>query len=380
MVLFLITFFLIYAAVHLYAYLKVKSALSSGITTSIFIAIFMLLMVFAPVLIRISEKQGLEFFARLLSYIGYTWMGILFLFTTVSIIIDIYCLTVHLAGSILKMNLGALIPSPKFSFLIPLLISMLIAIYGYLEARNIRTEKITVISYKIPENVGRLRIVQISDVHLGLIVRKDRLERILKEIKKADPDILVSTGDLVDGQINSLPGLAGMLREINPRYGKFAVTGNHEFYAGLNQSIEFIKEAGFSILRGEGLTIEGLFNIAGVDDPAGRNYGLFKNIEENELLSSLPNGKFTILLKHRPILNKDSIGLFDLQLSGHTHKGQIFPFGLFTKIFYPTDSGYLPLRNNSHLYISRGSGTWGPPIRFLSPPEVTVIEILSASK
>ncbi|MGB9716042.1 MAG: metallophosphoesterase [Thermodesulfovibrionales bacterium] len=380
MALFILTFFLIYASFHLYAYLKVKSAFTFGITTSMFIALFMLLMVFAPIVIRISEKQGLEFFARLMSYIGYTWMGILFLFTIISIVIDIYHLTIHLAGSSLKIDLGVFIPSPRSSFLVPLLLSMLIAIYGYLEARNIRTEKITIISHKIPEYVGRLRIVQISDVHLGLIVRKERLKRILKEVKKAEPDILVSTGDLVDGQINSLPGLADMLREINPRYGKFAVTGNHEFYAGLNQSIEFIKEAGFTILRGEGLTIEGLFNIAGVDDPAGKNYGLFKNIEERELLSSLPKGKFTILLKHRPIINKNSIGLFDLQLSGHTHKGQIFPFGLFTKIFYTDDSGYLPLQNNSYLYISRGSGTWGPPIRFLSPPEVTVIEILSVRK
>lgn len=380
MSLFLLTFFLIYACVHLYAYLKVKSAFSFGITISIFIALFMLLMVFAPVVIRISEKQGLEFFARLLSYIGYTWMGILFIFTTVSIVIDIYLLTVHLTGLILKINPGALIPSPKFSFLIPLLISIFIAFYGYFEAGNIRTEKISIVSYKIPEHIRRLRIVQISDVHLGLIIRKNRLKSILKEVKKADPDILVSTGDLVDGQINTLPGLADMLREINPRYGKFAVTGNHEFYAGLNQSIEFIKEAGFTILRGERLTIEGLFNIAGVDDPSGKNYGLFKNIEEKELLSGLPKEKFTILLKHRPIINKNSIGLFDLQLSGHTHKGQIFPFGLFTEIFYPADSGYLPLTENSCLYISRGSGTWGPPIRFLSPPGVTVIEILSANK
>ncbi len=376
MALFLFTFFFIYSSMHLYTYLKIRSAFVFGIKTSILLILFMVLMVLAPISIRISEKQGLEFFARLISYLGYTWMGILFLFTTLSAIVDTYRLLLHLAGSTLKIDLGTFIPSAKFSFLIPLMLSIVIAGYGYFEAGKIRTEKITIRSPKIPEYVERLRIVQISDVHLGLIIRKERLERILREVKAAEPDLLISTGDLVDGQINSLPGLAGILKDINPRYGKFAVTGNHEFYAGIDQAIDFTEKAGFTILRGEALTIAGFINIAGVDDPAGRNYRLYREVEEKKLLSSLPSEKFTIFLKHRPNLDRNAIGLFDLQLSGHTHKGQIFPFGLLTKIFYPTDSGYLSLQNNSHLYVSRGSGTWGPPIRFLSPPEVTLIEIL----
>lgn len=376
MTLFLFTFFLIYASIHLYAYLKIKAAFAFGITTSIFLISFMVIMVFAPIVIRLSEKQGLEFFARLMSYAGYTWMGLLFLFTSASIIIDIYHFLIYLSGLILRKDLIAFIPSSRISFFIPLILSIFIAIYGSFEAKHIRTERITIRSPKIPESTGRLRIVQISDVHLGLIVRKERLEKILKEVKAAEPDLLVSTGDLVDGQINGLPGLAELLREINPRYGKFAITGNHEFYAGLKQAMDFTEKAGFTILRGKGLTIAGLFNIAGVDDPAGKNYGLFREVEEKELLSGLPTGKFTLFLKHRPFLDRNAIGLFDLQLSGHTHKGQIFPLGLITRLFYPADSGYLALQNNSHLYVSRGSGTWGPPIRFLSPPEVTMIEIL----
>jgi len=378
MTLFLFTFFLIYASIHLYAYLKIKAAFAFGITTSIFLISFMVIMVFAPIVIRLSEKQGLEFFARLMSYAGYTWMGLLFLFTSASIIIDIYHFLIYLSGLILRKDLIAFIPSSRISFFIPLILSILIAIYGSFEAKNIRTERIMIRSHKIPESIGRLRIVQISDVHLGLIVRKERLEKILKEVKGVEPDLLVSTGDLVDGQINGLPGLAELLRDINPRYGKFAITGNHEFYAGLKQAMDFTEKAGFTILRGEGLTIAGLFNIAGVDDPAGKNYGLFREVEEKKLLSGLPTEKFTLFLKHRPFLDRNAIGLFDLQLSGHTHKGQIFPLGLITRLFYPADSGYLALQNNSHLYVSRGSGTWGPPIRFLSPPEVTMIEILPA--
>ncbi len=375
MSLFLLTFFMFYSGMHLYAFLKARSALSFGIVTSIFLILFMVTMIFAPVLVRLSEKQGLEIFARLMSYIGYTWMGLLFLFTSVSLLFDLYHLLIYLGSLIVKKDLIASTPSSRFSFFIPLILSIIIATYGYFEAKNIRTERITVKTSKIPKEVGSLKIVQISDVHIGLIIREERLKRILEKVDAEHPDLLVSTGDLVDGQINSLAGLSELFKTIMPRYGKFAITGNHEFYAGLDQSLEFTEQSGFVVLRGERLTVAGLINIAGVDDPTGERYGLFKDVGEKELLSGLSSETFTLLLKHRPLLDKNTNSLFDLQLSGHTHKGQIFPFSLITRLYYPADSGYLRLLDNSYLYVSRGAGTWGPPIRFLSPPEVTVIEL-----
>ncbi len=375
MSLFLLTFFLLYGGMHLYAFLKARAAFAFGTETSIYLILFMLLMVFAPFIVYSSEKHGFEFFARLMSYIGYTWMGLLFLFFSVSVVIDIYHALILLIGAILHRDFSDIALSLQYSFFIPLLLSISIAAYGYFEAMDVRTERVIIKSSKISRDIGRLRIVQISDVHLGLIVKEGRLKRILKEVKAANPDILVSTGDLVDGQINNLAGLAELLKEINPRYGKFAVTGNHEFYAGLAQALDFTEKAGFRILRGDGLTVSGI-NIAGVDDPAGKTYGLFREVSEEGLLSGLPRERFTLLLKHRPVVDKSSIGLFDLQLSGHAHKGQIFPFSILTRFYYPADSGCLNLMDNSYLYVSRGAGTWGPPIRFLSPPEVTVIELV----
>ncbi len=335
-----------------------------------------MVMVVAPIVVRLSERTGLEFFARLISYIGYTWMGLLFLFVSVSLVVDLYRFIVYLSGFILKIDFPQITLSNKNSFLAILILSALIVIYGYVEARNIRTEKVVIKTSKIPEEIGRLKIVQISDVHLGLIVGEERLKRILKEVKLANPDILVSTGDLVDGQIDNLHRLAKLLKEINPRFGKFAITGNHEFYAGLSRALNFTEKAGFKILRGERLTVAGVINIAGVDDPAGKTQSLYKDIPERELLSGLPHKKFTILLKHRPVVDKCALGLFDLQLSGHAHKGQIFPFSLITKLYYPADSGCLNLVDNFYMYVNRGAGTWGPPIRFLSPPEVTVVELV----
>lgn len=356
--------------------MKAKSALGFGFRTGICLCLFMTVTTLAPVIVRLLEKAGYDLLARIDSFLGYSWVGVLFLFCSFSLVIDFYRLMFFLGRLLLRTDLSPLKLSNHYAFFIPLLLALSVAIYGYFEARDIRTEKLTIKTPKVPEAAGRLRIVQISDVHLGLIVRHDRLERILKEVRRADPDILVSTGDLVDGQINALTGLAESLREINPRYGKFAVTGNHEFYAGLDQALVFTRKAGFTVLSDEGLTIAGVINIAGVDDPAEKYFGISRRATEEEVLSGLPREKFTLLLKHRPLLDKEALGLFDFQLSGHVHKGQIFPFSIATWLYYPIDSGIRKLPGNAYLYVSRGSGTWGPPIRFLAPPEVTVIDLM----
>lgn len=380
MTLFLLIFFLLYGSMHLYAFLKAKAALAFNMQAGIGVAVFMLIMISAPFIVRFSEKAGFELFARFMSYLGYTWLGVLFLFISLSLILDVYRFCIYSGEVIMKKDFSYLAIPNSYAFFICFSLAALIAIYGYFEAKNIRTEKLTIRSLKIPSEIGRLRIVQISDVHLGLIVREERLKRILGEVKNADPDILVSTGDFVDGQIDNLSSLTKLLKEINPRYGKFAVTGNHELYAGLDQSLSFTRDAGFTILRGEHFNIAGSITIAGVDDPQVKTNNPHKQTGEKELLTGLSREKFILFLKHRPIIDKDTDGLFDLQLSGHVHKGQIFPFSIVTGLYYHTHAGYTKLSNGSQLYVSRGAGTWGPPIRFLSPPEVTVIELVHSDK
>ncbi len=375
MSIFLIVFFLIYGSLHLYAFMRARSALSFSVKAGVPLIVFMSVMILAPVIIRYLEKLELEFLARVMSYVGYIWMGALILFVSLALCMDIYRLLVYLSGLLLNRNLSAMSLSAKSSFFIPVIFALSAGAYGYFEAGNIRVEHLTIKTSKIPVERNSLKIVQISDVHVGLIVREERLKSIIEKIKAESPDILVSTGDFVDGQLNKLEGLAEIFQEIKPGYGKFAIIGNHEYFAGLDQALEFTRKAGFTVLRGEEVEVAGIY-IAGVDDPAGKQFGLFNGLSEKKLLSGLDHGKFKILLKHRPLVNNEAAGLFDLQLSGHTHKGQIFPFSLITKLYFPMHSGYLNLPDNSHLYVSRGTGTWGPPIRFLSPPEVTVIELV----
>ena len=380
MTLFLLTFFLVYGGAHLYLFAKIKGAFHLSTGANVALIILIVIMILAPIVVRTSERYGYEALARFMSYAGYIWMGVLFLFFVSSLLFDLYRLLTYTGTLILRRDLSHLVPVPLYTFIIPVLISLGINIYGYFEAKNIRIEKITIQSSKIPEAVGRIRIVQMSDVHIGLIVRDERLQRIVEEIKKADPDILVATGDLLDGQINHLEEPLAILRAINPRYGKFAITGNHEFFAGMDQALAFIKDAGFVVLRGEGLNVAGMINIAGVDDPTGVRFGLARQVSERKMLSELAGRYFTLFLKHQPVIDNDAVGYFDLQLSGHTHGGQIFPFNFVTKRFYPLDRGFFNLSNHSRLYVSRGAGTWGPPVRFLSPPEIAVIDLIYDGK
>ncbi len=375
MTLFLLIYFSIYGGVHLYAFLKLKRGFALGLPAYLILAIFMILMVVAPIVVRISERQGYETLARGLAYIGFTWMGLIFIFISVSFFFDIYRLLHFLAKMLTRSPLEDFTLSLRNFCTIAILVSFAVVIYGYFEALHIRTEHVTVKTCKIPEKIGRFRVVQISDVHLGLIVGESRLKRILRQVRDARPDILVSTGDLVDGQMDDLEMLTDMFQKISATYGKFAVTGNHEFYAGIDRALAFTEKAGFTVLRGEGLTVSNFLNVAGVDDPARKRYGPDREASEKALLEKMPREKFTLFLKHQPVISSESLGMFDLQLSGHTHKGQIFPFNLVTKIFYRMHTGLSKVDGNALLYVSRGSGTWGPPVRFLSPPEVTVIDI-----
>ena len=378
MSLFLLAFFLIYGGTHLYFFLKVKMALSPGILSSLILALFLLIMVIVPLFVRILENRGLETFARFAAYTGYLWMGFIFLFFSASLAIDIYHGLLHVAGFTFRRDFSALFLAKHTALILSLAWGLATATFGYYEARDIKTERVVINTPRVPAAVGKITIVQISDVHLGLIVRQERLKRIIAKINEASPDLLVSTGDLVDGQINRMKGLAELLQSIRPRFAKFAVTGNHEIYAGLDQAVEFTERAGFKVLRNEVSTAGEMINIVGVDDPTIESVTHYGPVPEKDLLSKAPADKFTLLLKHRPAVAPESLGLFDLQLSGHVHKGQIFPFNLVTHLFYPVKTGFSLALQNAALYVSRGTGTWGPPIRFLAPPEVTVIELIHA--
>ena len=374
MSMFFIIFFSLYAALHAYVFIKTWNAFKFGTSTGSVIAFAFLVCLFMPLLVRSLEHTGHEGIARVIGYAGYMWMCMIFIFFVISVSIDISRLCIIIFYSIAKINLPNTIHSSLVFFLVSAVASIAITAYGYHEARAVRTERIGIETSKLPPGINRLTIVQISDVHLGLINKDVPLRRVVDIIKSINPDIVVSTGDLVDGQINTLNGLSGLLKEVNPRYGKYAIMGNHEFYAGVRVSEDFTREAGFLMLRQRAITIKNIVNIVGVDDTDHWHRG--RSVSDREVLEKVSRTIFTVFLKHRPVVEHDLLELFDLQLSGHTHGGQIYPFRYITQVSFPMVSGQYPVGDNTLVYVSRGTGTWGPPIRFLTPPEITVFEIM----
>ena len=307
-------------------------------------------------------------------------MGLILVFFSIALLFDGYRLAVHgaKAFSLLPAIWRWTLPA-RAAFLIPAVSAALINVYGFYAAWDIQPHHVEVHTAKL--TVPRLRVVQISDVHLGLMIGQKKLTKILSLVREADPDVFVSTGDLVDGGKDNIAPLMAPLAYVTARYGKFAITGNHEMYAGLDNSIEFTEGAGFRMLRDEavtipqtGLSVIGIdYRRAGWDAMPQIRKGPFS---EADLINSAPAGTFRLVLKHVPIVEPAAIGTFDLQLSGHTHGGQIYPFYIPVRMVFRYIAGLYDLGKGSLLYVSRGTGTWGPAVRVLSPPEVTVIDIV----
>jgi predicted MPP superfamily phosphohydrolase len=374
MTLFVLTFLAVYAAMHALVFWGLLPLLAGHRALPALVGIWLVLMTLAPVLVRLLDRADRGDAARTLAWVGYSWMGLLFLAFCLFAVVAV-C---HLPALLVKRLLPSLplltLHRPAGSALV-LLTVLAAGFYGYYEASDLRVEKVLLSTDRLPSAGRPLRLVQVSDLHLGLLHREEALAPIISRLQQLQPDLLVSTGDMVDAQIDHLDGLSQLWQQIQPPLGKFAVTGNHEYYAGLDQSLAFLERSGFDLLRGEAVTVGGRITLAGVDDPTGRAAQ-----DEAALLAKEPRRRFTVLLKHRPRVNSAAAGLFDLQLSGHAHRGQVFPFNLLTGLEYPMQNGLYDLPGRGHLYTSRGTGTWGPPMRILSPPEITLFEIVGTGK
>jgi hypothetical protein len=364
----------VYGGMHVYLFLKVGSAFPELGAWRFALAGFLLAMVLAPLAGRLLERSELLRSARAVSLVGYSWMAILVWFCVLALAVGGWNLAVRAVSLAAPAAHRLLLPSrPALQVFGGIILVALV--WGIVEASNIRLVRVSVRTPRLAPGSEPIRVAQISDLHLSLFMAESRLRRIVRVVEAARPDVLVCTGDMVDASFRHVNSLAALWADVKPPLGKFAVTGNHEFYNGLDESLAFLKAAGFRVLRGESVIVGGRLLLAGVDDPAGRYTGQACFMDEGAVLPAGEDHVFTILLKHQPKVSRDSLGRFDLQLSGHTHGGQIFPLGLVARMVYPLWAGFHALDRGSAAYVSRGTGTWGPPMRLFAPPEVTLITV-----
>jgi len=371
---FLTAFLTLYGFLHYYFYRKTVNAFQLEGWGNILVILFFCLLLLSPIILQMLEGSDLVVLKTVIAYAGYFWMGILFLAFSIYLLIDIYQMVVSISSRVFSPDLLRHIPDARATFFTVLFIIAAINVYGWFEARDIRVEKINLKTSKLPPGITSLKVVQIADIHFSATNGLELATKITGILKDLKPDLLVSSGDLIDRDLRNKEEVERLFAGINVPYGKFATTGNHEFISGIEESTEFTEKAGFRMLRNEVVDVNGFINIAAIDDPAGKTFGASQQIPEARVLDKLSPDHLNIFLKHQPKIEKNSIGKFDIQLSGHAHKGQIFPFTLIVSVFYKYMDGFFELGKGSSLYVSRGTGTWGPPIRFLTFPEITVIE------
>ncbi len=247
--------------------------------------------------------------------------------------------------------------------------------YAFREAREIETTRIELPLRKLPAHFDGISVVQISDVHYGMVHENGRLSNIVGQVNDLRPDLVVITGDLVDEAVSHMEEMAAPLSHLKSRLGVFAVTGNHEFFAGVDRAEAIMKRAGVRVLRNEVEVLPGGLQVLGVDDPIYYRRAGLPLPDIDGLINRLDPEKPSILLYHPPThFDEAAASGVGLQLSGHTHGPQFFPMIPITWLLYPRFRG-LYQEEESFLYVSRGVGTGGPPMRLGSPPELVHIRL-----
>jgi hypothetical protein len=251
--------------------------------------------------------------------------------------------------------------------------------YGIYEAR--RRPALITVDIPIPNlhpDLEGFRILQLTDIHAGLTIRKGFVETIAEMTDELKGDLIAFTGDLVDGTVSELRDDVSPMEFLRAPYGKFFVTGNHEYYSGVEPWVEEADRLGFTVLNNEHRVIQkgdGRILLAGVTDFSGGQFAPSHASNPVKAVENAPASDVRILLAHQPKSLYQALPLgFDLQISGHTHGGQFFPWNLLATLGQPYISG-LHRHEKTWVYVSRGSGYWGPPVRLAARSEVTVLRL-----
>ncbi|MEU8420066.1 metallophosphoesterase [Micromonospora sp. NPDC048835] len=234
---------------------------------------------------------------------------------------------------------------------------------------------------KLPRSMDGLRIATVSDIHLGPLRGRAHTERIVAAINRLDADIVAVVGDLVDGSVAELGSAAEPLRDLRSRYGSFFVTGNHEYYSGVEEWVQEVDRLGLRVLQNRRQEIQargGVLDLAGVNDLTGAGTGLAAGPDFAAALGDRDPSRPVVLLAHQPLAAKEAARYgVDLQLSGHTHGGQMVPFNLAVRLEQPVVSG-LGEVDGTKVYVTNGAGFWGPPVRVGAEPQISLVELRSA--
>ena len=375
------------ALMHGYIGLRLLPALPGGAGDQLWLlgilCLSALLMPFGLLARRVARPP----LADLLSWAGLLCMG---LFSSLLVLTLLRDAVLGLLWLMVLVSPGALPLAQWRSFsaqAVPLL-GGLVTLMGFMNAR--RTAAVVRINVPIrdlPLAWQGFTLVQISDIHVGPTIRRPYLRRIVDKVNALEADLVAITGDLVDGRVSELAAHVAPLADLRSRHGTFFVTGNHEYYSGADGWIVELRRLGLTVLLNEHVVIahpdaetaRGIpLVLAGVTDYSGGHFDPAHRSDPLAALRGAPLDAVRVLLAHQPRSAAAAAEAgFDLQLSGHTHGGQFYPWNLFVRFQQPFTAGLNRLQN-LWVYTSRGTGYWGPPKRFGAPSEITCLTLVAA--
>ena len=260
-------------------------------------------------------------------------------------------------------------------------LSPLITVCGYFMARRVaRVVEVEVRVRGLPQALSGFTIAQISDIHVGPTIKRDFVEAIVKRVNALGADMVAITGDLVDGSVRELAAHTEPLGALTSRHGTYVVTGNHEYYSGVHGWVRELRRLGARVLLNEHVLLEhdgGTLVLAGVTDYSAHHFDASHRSDPQGAIAGAPGDAIKVLLAHQPRSAAAAAQAgYHLQLSGHTHGGQFWPWNHFVRLQQPFTAGLEKL-GEMWLYISRGTGYWGPPMRFGIPSEITRIRLVA---
>jgi len=323
---------------------------------------------------RLGEKLFPSNFIDSLTFIGSIWLGTLYYLCLFTALIDII-------GFINKRKpflSPKLTQYPRFIAVVVLCTTLGLISYGTWNARHPVTRSYEITIDKTTGPLETLHVVMVSDIHLGNIITNQRLTKLINRINQLEPDIILLAGDIVDGNVEVLPkqNMIANFTRLHSTFGTYAILGNHEYFDQKpDQAIDYLEQGNVHVLRDQWTLIANAFYLVGRDDLSRQRYTGTSRQDLGTVMTGIDHTLPILLLDHQPHVLQDAVDQgVDLQLSGHTHLGQLFPNSLFTKNIFEIDWGYLR-KESLQVLVSCGVGTWGPPIRIGNHPEIIDLTI-----
>lgn len=316
-------------------------------------------------------------FTKYIKVISGYYMGALIYLLIFILIVDFFILLFKYTEKIPNNELYSQKTISAVGFMIIVMVIGII-VYGSYNAKNIQVKNYSIKIDRYEKLNKSLNIVMLSDIHMGDIITYKDIEKITTKINNLKPDIVLISGDVFDGDyyaVENIQEIEGLFKKLESKYGTYAVLGNHDSGKSYEEMVDFFKQADINLLQDENVSVSDEFILCGRKDatPIGVQGESRKSIKE--LLDNVDGNKPIIMLDHQPTsINEAELNNVDLLLSGHTHKGQLFPGNLITNKLFLVDYGYLKV-NDLNVIVSSGVGTWGPPMRICSESEIINIKL-----